>query len=180
MTLSRPVRRLLILGVSAFVVWFGIEIFRAGGDPPPPPSTPQTTMKSGHAEGRRLKLPSWSLDYDSITTSVDGTTATLEHVRDGEYFKKGKPFARMTADHVVVNLITNDFTATGPIQLTENDGLHARRFTTDAAVYSGIGEVLTLSHPTTIVSDKATVHVTKATINFKTGETTFDGLVGTY
>lgn len=180
MTISRPARLIGVLVIGAFLVWFVVELVRAGGDVPPPPNAPQTTMKSGHAEGRRLKLPAWSLDYDAITTSADGTTATLDHVRDGEYFKSGKPFAKMQADHVVVNLVSNDFTATGPIALTENDGVHARRFVSDLAVYSGLGQILTLGHPTTITSDRAVIHVARATINFKSGETTLGGLVGTY
>ncbi|MFN2459616.1 MAG: LPS export ABC transporter periplasmic protein LptC [Candidatus Velthaea sp.] len=178
--MNKWLRNSLLAAGAAFAAWIGVQIYRAGGDIPPPPTRPQTMLKSGHAEGRRLRLPSWSLDYDSITTSADNTIATLENVRRGTYYKNGKPFMSMTSKHVVVNTVTNDFVATGPLTLVQIDGQHDRRFSSDAATYSGLARTLTLNHPATIRDDAGTIEVKRATINFKTGDMTLGPLVGTY
>ncbi|GAC1413408.1 MAG: hypothetical protein NVSMB64_23680 [Candidatus Velthaea sp.] len=177
--MNASVRAGLIVVALAIVGWFAYEIYRAGGDMPPTSTNTSTLLKAGHAEGRRLTLPSWSLDYDKITTSNDNSLATLENVHDGRYYKNGKPFMKMKAAHVVVNTITNDFTVTGPIELVEIDGKHDRRFTSDAAIYTGFVQTLTLNRPATIVSDGATLRVKTATFNFKSGDIRLGPFVGT-
>lgn len=176
----RSWRTLAVAAALAFAAWVVVGIYRAGGDIPPPTGTPQTTLNVGHAEGRRLQKPSWSLDYDSIRTSPDNTTATLENVHDGELYKNGKPFMKLHAKHVVVNTISNDFTATGPVELVENDGRHRRRFVSDSAIYQGIQQTLVLNHPARIESDGAVLDVATATINFRSGDTKLGRITGTY
>jgi hypothetical protein len=80
----------------------------------------------------------------------------------------------------VVNTVSNDFTVTGPLVLTQNDGRHKRRLTSDAANYSGLLQILTLEHPAKINSDGATVTVATATVNFQSGEMHFGPLVGLF
>ncbi|GAC1424377.1 MAG: hypothetical protein NVSMB5_18370 [Candidatus Velthaea sp.] len=176
--MNAPVRSALIVTALAVAGWFGFEIYKAGGDPPPVSTNTSTQLKAGHAEGRRLTLPSWSLDYDKITTSGDNGVATLENVHDGQYFKDGKPFMKMKAAHVVVNTATNDFTVKGPMELFEIDGKHNRRFVSDAATYTGYAQTLTLNQPSTIESDGATLNVKTATFNFKTGDIKLGPIVG--
>jgi hypothetical protein len=171
----------IVAGTLALLTWIGIGIYRAGDDVPPPPGTTDTKLRMGHAEGRRVDgQPSWSLDYDKVTSSADTTVATLENVRHGELYKHGRPFMRMVAKHVVVNTLSNDFVVTGPLELSENDGLHRRRLTSDAANYSGALQTLTLIHPAKINSDGANATVATATINFKSGDMTFGPLIGLY
>lgn len=175
----------LRLGVAAvaatLLTWVGIGIYRAGGDVPSPPNMPQTTLTAGHAEGRRLDgRPSWSLDYDHLIASADTTIATLENVRHGELYKRGKPYMEMVAKHVVVNTLSNDFVVTGPLELIENDGAHNRRLTSDAANYSGVLETLTLTRPAKIRSDGVTVDVKTVTVDFRSGDMTLGPLVGLY
>jgi len=173
-------RNLLVAVAAALVVWMAFEIYHAGGDIPPPPGRAQTILTHGNAAAQRLHLPSWSLDYDSITMSPDNATSTLENIRDGIYFRNGKPYMAMKAKHAVVNTISNDFVETGPIDVHEIDGKHSRRFVSDAAIYNGAVQTLILNHPTTITDDGATIKVKSATVNFKTGETKIGQLIGTY
>jgi hypothetical protein len=163
------------------LTWVGFGIYHAGGDVPPPPATPETKLTAGHAEGRRVDgEPSWSLDYDHVTASPDTTVATLENVRHGELYKHGRPFMKMVAKHVVVNTLSNDFVVTGPLELTENDGRHRRRLTSDAADYSGASQTLTLSHPAKISSDDVKATVASATVDFVSGDMSFGPLVGLF
>jgi len=178
---TTPVRAALAAAALAFLAWVGIGIYRAGSEVPPPPSDPVSTLTTGHAEGRRIDgKPSWSLDYDRMTTTPDTTTATLENVRHGELYRHGKPFMRMTAKHVIVNTLSNDFTVTGGLELTENDGLHRRRITSSSAVYSGTLQTLTLHSPAHIAADGARVTVRSAEVNFRSGDMSFGPLVGLY
>ncbi len=168
----------LALVALALATWFGYAIWHAGDDVPPPSTQAQTDFGKGHAEGRRLKFPAWTMDYDKIETSTDGSVATLEHVRDGRYFKNGKPAMKLKADHVVINLVTNDFVATGQVDVKEIDGKHDRHFSSAEADYAGITQMLILNRPSTIFSDGTTLRVATATINFRSGDVQLGRIVG--
>jgi hypothetical protein len=177
--MNLTLRNVLIVTSALFIGWILYELYRAGGDIPVPPKIPvQTQIYHGVAEGNKLHLRSWSLDYDSITIGPDGITNTLENVRDGKYYKNGKPYAAMKAKHLVVNSVSNDFVEKGPIEVTEIDGKHKVTFTSDAAIYQGATQTLMLNNPTTILYDNKTVHVDSATFNFKTRDIKTGHLTG--
>lgn len=169
------------IAVLAFVGWVVLGIYHAGGDVPPPIGNPDTKLTAGHAEGRRVGgKPSWSLDYDRLTSSGDSSVATLENVRHGLLYRRGKPYMEMTAKHVVINTLSNDFIVTGPLELTQNDGGHRRRLTSDAANYSGALQTLTLPRPATITSDGTTLRVKTVTINFRSGDMALGPIIGLF
>jgi hypothetical protein len=179
--MSRVIRIGILLEVLGFLAFVAFGIYQAGGDVPPPNTTPETKLTAGHAEGRRVDgQPSWSLDYERVIASSDSTIATLYNVRHGQLYKHGKPYMKMVAKQVVVNTLSNDFVVTGPLELTEDDGKHQRRLTSDAANYSGALQTLILSHPAKISSDGARVTVASATVNFRSGDMNFGPLVGHY
>jgi Lipopolysaccharide-assembly, LptC-related len=172
-------RNVLIVTGALFLAWIIYELYRAGGDISVPPKNPVTTIiKHGTAVGDRLHLRSWELDYDSITIGPDGITNTLENVRDGRYYKNGKPYAAMKAKHIVVNTVSNDFVEKGPIEVREIDGKHKVTFTSDAAIYEAATQTLMLNNPTTILYDNKTIHVDHATFNFKTRDIKTGHLTG--
>jgi len=179
-------RRVLAIVAIVFAItgasWLAYQITIAGSDvPPPPPGPPNApVLHGGHAEGQRLEKRSWSLDYQSIVTSQDGTVATLTGVRNGEIFRKGKPYMKVRANYVIVNVVTNDFNATGPVTIQENDGKHRRRFVSDEAAYSGYAQTLTLNHPAKIESDGVHLDVQSAQVNFRTGDLKLGRIVGVY
>jgi hypothetical protein len=175
-----PQRLKILIAVVAVGLggWLTYAVIHAGDDIPPPPPQAQTQLEAGRAEGRRLKFKAWTLDYDAISTSPDGTVATLDGVHDGRFFKNGTPTMKMTAKHVVVNLTSNDFFASGTIDISDIGGTHHRHFLSDAATYAGTGEILTLPQFATIKSDGATLRVANATVNFRTGDVTLGRIVG--
>jgi len=163
------VRRALVIAGIAFAAWVVWGIVAAGGPTANVGTAAVSELNRGHAEGRRLNARSWSLDYGRIIEAPDGSTATLYDVHHGEIFRNGKPYVAVRADSVVVNTLSNDFSATGHVVFTENDGKHERRFRSEHALYYGVQQILTLPSAVHIESDGITASFDHATVNLKTG-----------
>lgn len=177
MTLS--LRNVSVIVALVVLAWVGYEIGRAGNDITPPRVAPGSTLKNGTIDGKRVDGRAWSLDYDTVELSPDGTQAKIAHVRDGKIHRDGKPDITVQATGVTLNTVTNDLFITGPVTLTEPLPKGARVFHTVAANYVGALKQLTLKNPATITEDGGTVTVASATIDFKTGEATFGRIEGT-
>lgn len=172
-------RRASIVAALAVLAWVGYEIARAGNDITPPKLAATSTLKNGTIDGKRVDGRAWSLDYDTVEMSPDGTHAKIAHVRDGKIHRDGKPDITVQATGVTLDTVTNDLSITGPVTLTEPMPTGARVFRTVAANYIGAFKQLTLKNPATITENGATVTVASATIDFKTGEATFGRIEGT-
>lgn len=168
----------LALGALAVLAWIGYQTFHAGSDIPPQRGGGITQLNAGSANGKRIDGKSWSLDYRSATLTPDGSSAQIEHIRDGVILRNGKPYMHMQAEHVTANVATNNFSVSGPVSFVEVGGQRRRLETVDAH-YDGLTQTLTLNHPTTIHQGTATVVVRTATLNFRSGESTFGRIVGT-
>ena len=163
----------------AFLAWIGFEIGKAGSEVEFARSASPDTLSHGTVQGKRIDRKAWSLDYDTLTMSPDGTLLTIAHVRDGRIHRAGKPDVQMQADGVTVNTVTNDLTITGPVMFSEDDGGgRIRTFRSTGAVYSGTTRILDFDHPSTITDSGATVTVAKMTINFRTGDSSFGRIEG--
>lgn len=167
----------IALAVLVVLGWVVYQTIHAGEEIPPPPAQTQTRLVGGSANDRRIDGKSWSLDYDTATLSPDGSLATVDHVHDGVILRNGKPYMHMSAQHVSANLAANTFDVTGAVTFREIGGQH-RTLDTDGARYSGVDHVLHLDHPTTIHEGRVTLHVTKATVNFLTGDTKLGKIEG--
>ena len=174
----RGLRTAAALVALAALAWIGYETMHAGVDIPPPNAGQVTRLTGGSASDKRLDGKSWSLDYQSATMSQDGSVAEIEGIRDGVIRRDGKPYMRVRAQHVSVNLAINDFTVTGPVTFTEIGG-QGRTLVTDGAHYVGATHTLDLPHRTTIRSGALHLIVAHATVNFATGATTLGRIVGT-
>lgn len=162
-----------------FLAWVGFEIGRAGDDIRYARTAGPDTLNHGSLQGKRIDRRAWSLDYDTLTMSPDGTLVTIAHVRDGRIHRVDKPDVHMTADAVTVNTFSNDLTVAGPVTFVEDEGgARTRTFKSVGAIYNGTTHVLTLSHPSTITDSGATVTVASMTVNFKTGDAQFGRIEG--
>ncbi len=173
--------RLRVLGALLAVIllsWITYETVHAGSDIPPPPPEAVTHLSGGTASDKRLDGKAWSLDYASATMSPDGSTADIEHIRDGLILRNGKPFMHMKAEHVTANTAINDFTAVGPVSFTEIGGQH-RSLRTNGAHYVGFSQTLILSNRTLVRANGVSIVVDHATVDFANGNTTFGRIVGT-
>lgn len=170
----------VVLAALALLAWIGVEIGRAGSDIAVQRTLGTSTLNKGRAMGRRIDNRSWSLDYDSITMSPDGTQITIAHVRDGRIHRPGKPDVLIKADGVTTNQVTNDLYITGPVHVTENLGPgRTRTFDSVGARYSGVTRELALDHTATMTEGDAKVVIAKATVNFRTGEVDLGPIEGT-
>jgi len=174
-----PWRTLLALAGLGVLAWIGFEIGIAGTDVTPPRFTGPATLDKGVISGRRIDGKDWSLDYDTVTMSPDGSFVSIAHVRDGRLHQRGKPDVTMQADGVTYNLSTNDLSVTGPVRFRQDDGHgHVRTFRSTGAEYLGASKTLVLAKPSTITDGGAVIHVSRIEINFSTGQTNFGRITG--
>ena len=163
----------------AFLARVGFEIGQAGSEVEFARQAGPNTLTTGTVQGKRIDRRAWSLDYDRLTMSPDGTLLTIAHVRDGRIHRAGKPDVLMRADGVTVNTVTNDLTITGPVTFTEDDGRgRTRTFRSTGGEYNGTTRILEFDHSSTITDSGATVTVAKMTINFRTGDSSFGRIEG--
>jgi hypothetical protein len=167
------------LGI-AFAVWMTVGIMRAGNDIPQPPTSSTVQLHHGHAEGHRINGRAWTLDCEKIAPSPDDTFVTLTNVYNGELYKHGKPYMSVRAASITANLVSNDFTAAGPVTFSENDGKSQRSFTSNRAVYEGGSQQLTLPNAATVKIDGHVVQVTYVKYNIRTGALTVGRITGLY
>ena len=151
-----------------FLVWIAIEIVLAGGNPPPPPGNQNITLRGGRVSGNHVSTRSWTFDYSKAQMSPDGTQATLDGVKNGVLYKKGKPYLGIAAQHVSVNTQTFDFTATGDVHvqaLSPKDGV-SKSFDTDLLEWTNATKMLLLPHQSIFRTDGQTLTVSTITVDF--------------
>ena len=181
--MNRILKRWLIgLGIAFFVFIVG-GIYLAGRDEVNPPlATGPVVLSKGLARGERVESHSWSLDYQKITTSPDQTLVTLDGIRNGVIFRKGKPYLHIRASHVNVNMVTHDFSASGPIHI-ESAGPHDKHFhafdTTEIAWTDG-DQRLDMEEPIIITSPGTSLHVQKLSLDVRTGSLHIDQPDGSF
>jgi len=170
-----------IVVTAAIVVWFAVGIILAGREAaPPPPGTQPVTLHGGHVNGNRISTRSWTFDYQRAQMSPDGTLATVDGVRHGVLFKKGKPYLSIAAQHVSVNTQTFDFTATGDVhveQLRAKDGVN-RSFDTDLVQWTNASKMLALPHVSLFRTGSEVLKVASIAVNFNTNDIHFGKIEG--
>lgn len=157
----------------AFVCFIGITIegvVLSGHDLPPLPGAHPVFLGAGGVTAHKMSTKTWALFYDHAQTSPDGSLAEIDGIHNGVFYKNGKPYVTISAKHVSVNTLSQDFTATGDVHITQLKGATARSFDTDLIVWSNGNRLLTLSHPSVIKTGDRTMLVQNATFNVQTGD----------
>ncbi len=157
---------------AAFFAYVVYGIYDAGRhDVPAPPKTTDIVFLHGSMNGQRITTRSWSADYDRIVSNADQTVLELERVRHGIIFKNGKPYLRVRAEHMSVNTISRDFTATGGMHV-ESIGTKPRRwFDTSSAAWTDSIQRMTMAHRVLIHNGtKEPLSVGSLTFDVKTGQ----------
>lgn len=162
-----------IVAAGVFIVWMVVGVLLAGRDvPPPPPGSQPVTLHGGQVRGNRISTRSWSFDYKTAQMSPDGTLATVDGVRKGVLYKKGKPFLSIAAAHVSVNTQTFDFTAVGDVHveyLHPKDGV-TKSFDTDLVQWTNATKMLALQHPSIFRTGDQTLRVASIDVDFNKSE----------
>ena len=166
--------RAIALVVAILVVaWVAVEVVLAGRETePPPPGTQPIVLRGGRVNGNRISARSWTFDYKSAQMSPDGTLATIDGVKHGVLYKKGKPYLSIAAEHVSINTQTFDFTAVGDVHIDElhpKDGV-PKSFDTDLVQWINATKMLSLAHPSIFRTGSETLKVATITVNFNNSQ----------
>jgi hypothetical protein len=160
-------KRLGIVAGALVVVWVVVEVVLAGGGaPPPPPGQVPIDLRGGHVLNNHISTKSWSFDYDRARLSPDGMSGSVDGVRNGVVFRKGKPYLRISAQHVQLNIQSLDFTAIGKVHIERIDDPQGRAFDTDFVTWTNDAKVLRMTHPSYIHSGGQTLRIDGITVNF--------------
>jgi hypothetical protein len=163
-------KRWIAIASVTLVIFVATQIYLAGrNEMTPPQTTAPVVLDTGIARGERVKAHSWSIDYKKVTTSADQTFITVDGVRDGIIYQKGKPYLRVRAAHANVNMITHDFVASGPVHVESVSHKDFHAFDTTSAVWTEAAQRLDLSQPVVITSPGTTLHVQKLSVDVRTG-----------
>jgi hypothetical protein len=152
------------IGLGIYVV---VEIILAGGGALPlPPNQAPIDLRGGHVVTNRIATKSWSFDYDHARLSPDGLSGSVDGVRDGVVFRKGKPYLRISAKHVRLNIQSLDFTAVGKVHVERIDDPQKRSFDTDLVTWTNDAKVLKMPHPAYIHSGTETLRIDGISVDF--------------
>ncbi|MBV8724696.1 MAG: hypothetical protein JO078_03215 [Candidatus Eremiobacteraeota bacterium] len=160
-------KRIAILSGALLLTWVIVEMALAGrGTPPIPPGQPPVELHGGHVLNNHISTRSWTFDYDRARLSPDGMSGSVDGVRNGVVFRKGKPYLRISAAHVSLNLASLDFTAAGKVHIERIGDPENRAFDTDLVVWTNDAKVLRMDHPSYVHSGGQTLRVDKISVNF--------------
>lgn len=160
-------RRIGIAAGVLFFAWVVVEIVLAGrGTPPIPPAQVPIELRGGHVLNNHIQTKSWSFDYDRARLSPDGLSGSVDGVRDGIVFRKGKPYLRISAQHVQLNISTLDFTAVGKVHIERINDPQRRSFDTDLVVWNDDAKALKMPHPSYIHSGGQTLVLRNISVDF--------------
>jgi hypothetical protein len=88
-------KQYLVAAAIAFGIYVTLGIvFAGGGTIPTPPANVPIQMYGATIANNRINTKAWSFDYDHAQLSPDASTGTVEGIRHGIVFKKGKPDLR--------------------------------------------------------------------------------------
>jgi hypothetical protein len=164
---------------AALVIYLVVGVIIAGfGTPPLPPDQTGITLKGGKVEGHRITTRSWSFDYQSAQLSPDGSTGTVEGVRDGVVFKHGKPYLRVSAERITIDTLSLNFTAIGKVTVTMIGDPQKRSFDTDLIMWTNQTKLLTMEHPSYLHTDGQTLAFSSIEIDFNTDRVHFGSIRG--
>ncbi len=150
-----------------FGVYVVVEVILAGnGTPPVPPSSVKMNLHGGHVQANRITTKSWSFDYDRAQLSPDGMSGSVDGVRNGIVFRKGKPYLRISAQHIQVDVDSLDFTAIGKVHVERIDDPQRRAFDTDLVTWTNNAKLLRMSHPAYVHTGDQTLRIDGITVDF--------------
>jgi len=164
---KRLLKRIAIVAGVVFVVWVVVEIVLAGsGSTPPLPSSVSMNLRGGHVVTNRISTKSWTFDYEHAQLSPDGLTGSVDGVRNGVVYRKGKPYLNISAQHVQLDIDSLDFTAIGKVHAERIDDPDHRSFDTDLVTWTNNAKLLHMDHPVYVHSGDQTLRIDGVTVDF--------------
>jgi len=87
-------------------------------------------------------------------------------VRNGIVFRKGKPYLRISAKRIVLDIQSLDFTAIGKVHIERINDPEHRAFDTDLVTWTNDAKILRMSHPSFVHSGDQTLRIDGISVNF--------------
>lgn len=171
--MKRRIRWKLILGVlgAALAIYLIVGVIMAGiGTPPLPADQSGITLKGGRVRGNRITTRSWSFDYKDAQLSADGQTGTVEGVRDGIVYKKGKPYLHITAERISLDTLSLNFTAVGKVTISLIGDPLERSFDTDLVIWNNGSKMLQMDHESYLHAGDHVLAISSISIDFNTDQ----------
>ncbi|HEV3090993.1 MAG TPA: hypothetical protein VGX91_06050 [Candidatus Cybelea sp.] len=160
-------KRIGIFAGVLFGIYVVVEVVLAGrGTPPLPPGQLPIDLHGGHVLNNHITTKSWSFDYEHARLSPDGLSGTVDGVRNGVVFRKGKPYLRISAKHVQLDIASLDFTAVGAVHIERINDPEHRAFDTDLVTWTNDAKVLKMSHPSYVHSGGQTLTISNISVDF--------------
>lgn len=175
-----PWKHIAWIAGTALAVWVIAGIVLAGRGMPTIPSASQSIdLTGGRVRGNKISTKSWSFDYEHAVLSPDGTVGTVDGVRNGVVFRKGKPFVRISAEHISINTSTLDFTAVGKVHAQLINDPLKRSFDTDLVIWTNNAKNLRMDHPSYLHTENQTLKLAHTYVDFDTEKIHFENMDGT-
>ena len=167
-----------ILG-GLLLIWVIVGVILAGqGTPPLPSNNTAISLKGGHVQGNRISSRSWSFDYKTAQLAPDGSTGSVDGVRNGIVLKKGKPYAKVAAEHISLDTNSLNFTAIGKVHVELIKDPQHRSFDTDLVTWTNQTKMLQMDHPSYLHEGAQTVKLNKVSVNFDTNQVHVGSIAG--
>lgn len=162
-----PWKRIALWGGIALALFVAVEVVVAGiGAPPLPPSQSGITLKGGHVSGNKISTKSWSFDYASAQLSPDGTTGSVQGVRNGIVLRHGKPYLKISAAQITLDTTSLNFTAIGKVHVEFIDDPAKRSFDTDLVQWTNSAKMLVMDHPSYLHTGDQTLKIENLSVDF--------------
>jgi hypothetical protein len=145
----RVVGILAALGIGGFlvVIYFAANVLYAGGGTiPTPPANVPIQMYGATIANNRINTKAWSFDYDHAQLSPEASTGTVEGIRNGIVFKKGRPNIKISAEKITLDTQSLDFTAIGKVHVEKIDDPQHRSFDTDLVTWTNNAKEMRIDH----------------------------------
>lgn len=160
-------RQYATLAGIALGLYLLVGILLAGnGIAPIPPASVPVNFHGGHVLGNRITTRSWSFDYDHAELSPDGQSGSVEGIHDGIVFRKGKPYLKISAERITLDMQSLDFTAVGKVHVELLNDVQHRSFDTDLVTWTNDAKLMHMDHPSYVHSGKETLRIDSITVDF--------------
>jgi hypothetical protein len=160
-------KQYLTAAAAAFAIYVTLGvIFAGGGSIPTPPANVPIQMYGATIANNRINTKAWSFDYDHAQLSPDASTGTVEGIRNGIVFKKGKPSLKISAEKITLDTQSLDFTAIGKVHVEKIDDPQHRSFDTDLVTWTNNAKEMRMDHGGFVHSGGQTLKLEGVTVDF--------------
>jgi len=161
----------VVAGLFAAVAYFLITALLMP-ESPGSISQPQIHMHQIVAQGERGTQLGWRFAADSSELSTDGQVTTYHNVSRGTYYLNGKPAYQLTADQVVLDMRSQNYTASGSVHVWSVRKRDLSDMKTSEVLWNNPLQMLTCPNQVKVKYKGLTMVTSRLQANFVNGTST--------